>query len=102
MEGRNIVIGLAAILQTAMAPGQQARPPHRLGDHPAVVVKRLEARRGYDYASKFYPHPAWLYLRAQPPEEVAATATACRDKSPTGPGGQAVAPDCTSSAPDAE
>jgi hypothetical protein len=32
-----------------------------------VVVQRLQARQGYDYASKFYPHPAWLYLRLLPP-----------------------------------
>ncbi len=24
----------------------------------------------YDYASKFYPHPAWLYLRAEAPREM--------------------------------
>lgn len=26
--------------------------------------------QGYDYASKFYPHPAWLYLRAEAPREM--------------------------------
>lgn len=36
---------------------------HRLGDHPAVVVQRLHAQQGFDYASTFYPHPAWLFLR---------------------------------------
>jgi hypothetical protein len=36
-------------------------------DHPAVIVQRLHARAGYDYASKFYPHPAWLHLQAQAP-----------------------------------
>lgn len=25
---------------------------------------------GYDYASKFYPHPAWLYLSAEAPHEM--------------------------------
>ncbi len=25
------------------------------------------AKQGYDYASKFYPHPAWLYLYAEAP-----------------------------------
>ena len=40
---------------------------HRLGEHPAVIVKRLEASQGYDYQSKFYPHPAWLYLEADAP-----------------------------------
>lgn len=38
-----------------------------LGDHPAVVVQRLAAKQGYDYASKFYPHPAWLWLYAEAP-----------------------------------
>ena len=39
----------------------------KLGDHPAIVVQRLQATQGYDYASKFYPHPAWLYLAAEAP-----------------------------------
>ena len=39
----------------------------KLGDHPAMVVQRLQASAGYDYASKFYPHPAWLYLSAEAP-----------------------------------
>ena len=38
-----------------------------LGDHPAVVVQRLQASAGYDYASKFYPHPAWFHLSAEAP-----------------------------------
>lgn len=56
------VLGLAAA--TAAAEIDGALPP--AGDHPAVIVKRLEAGKGYDYLSKFYPHPAWLYLRATP------------------------------------
>ena len=39
----------------------------KLGHHPAVIVQRLHAKQGYDYASKFYPHPAWLYLYAEAP-----------------------------------
>lgn len=38
-----------------------------LGEHPAVIVQRLHAKQGYDYASKFYPHPAWLWLHAEAP-----------------------------------
>src|SRR5262245_65818974 len=38
-----------------------------LGEHPAVIVQRLYAKQGYDYASKFYPHPAWLWLYAEAP-----------------------------------
>jgi hypothetical protein len=44
--------------------------PHKLGDHPAIVVQRLYKAAGYDYASKFYPHPAWLRLYAAPPTEL--------------------------------
>jgi hypothetical protein len=39
--------------------------PHRLGDHPAIIVQRLHKAAGYDYASKFYPHPAGLRLYAE-------------------------------------
>ena len=48
---------------------------HKLGDHPAVVVQRLNKAAGYDYASKFYPHPAWLYLYAEPPADASDVAT---------------------------
>lgn len=51
---------LWAALSTAIAA--EPEPEHTLGDHPAVIVKRMEGQRGYDYAAKFYPHPAWLYL----------------------------------------
>ena len=43
--------------------------PRSLGDHPAVVVQRLYKAAGYDYASKFYPHPAGLRLYAEPPRD---------------------------------
>lgn len=39
----------------------------KLGDHPAIVARRVIAAQGYDYASKFYPHPAWLYLSTEAP-----------------------------------
>ncbi len=39
----------------------------KLGNHPAIVVQRMQAGAGYDYQSKFYPHPAWLYLSAEAP-----------------------------------
>ena len=48
----------------ALAPG--VARADKLGDHPAIVVQRLYATQGYDYASKFYPHPAWLYLYSEP------------------------------------
>ena len=44
---------------------------HELGDHPAVVVQRLYKAAGYDYASKFYPHPAGLRWYAEPPRDAA-------------------------------
>ena len=57
--------GLLAVALCAPAWAQQS--DRRPGDHPAVVVQRLQAQQGYDYASKFYPHPAWLYLQAEAP-----------------------------------
>jgi hypothetical protein len=39
----------------------------RLGEHPAVIAQRLHAKQDYDYASKFYPHPAWLWLYSEAP-----------------------------------
>ena len=55
-------------LVATMALGSAPAAADKLGEHPAVVAKRLHAAQGYDYASKFYPHPAWLYLLpAAPP-----------------------------------
>ena len=61
---------VAALL---LAPSARAGddPAHALGDHPAVVVQRLYKAAGYDYASKFYPHPAGLRLYAEPPRDAA-------------------------------
>ena len=62
-----IAVGLAFVFaQSARAEDEQV---HKLGDHPAIVVKRLEKTAGYDYASKFYPHPAWLHLYAEQPND---------------------------------
>lgn len=58
----------ATLLAVALcAPAAAQQTDRRLGDHPAVVVQRLHAQQVYDYASKFYPHPAWLYLQAEAP-----------------------------------
>jgi hypothetical protein len=65
-------------VQTVRADDEQS---HKLGDHPAVVVKRLEKSAGYDYASKFYPHPAWLHLYAQQPNDDVQVAAAEKDAS---------------------
>jgi hypothetical protein len=63
---------LACLCASAVAQAPAAKP----GDHPAVVAKRLHAQRGYDYATQFYPHPAWLYLRASAEPEAFAKAPA--------------------------
>jgi len=70
-------LALIALLAAAAALADDA-PPRRLGDHPAIVVQRLHRDAGYDYASKFYPHPAWLYLRTEPAFDAAALARAPR------------------------
>ena len=59
------LLAFAALI--TLAAGTQAQTAHHNGDHPAVVVQRLQAQAGYDYQSKFYPHPAWLYLSAEAP-----------------------------------
>lgn len=81
MNKGNFAIGMAVVVLAASAAAQTP-PARRLGDHPAVVVKRLEAHRGYDYASKFYPHPAWLYLRAAPPDAELAAGAGSREARP--------------------
>jgi len=58
---------VAAVPSGAFAQGVEQHP---LGEHPAVIVKRHSASEGYDYASKFYPHPAWLYWSAEPPRQL--------------------------------
>ena len=65
MNTTGITTALLAFALSTAAVAQQT--DDRLGDHPAVIVKRLYAQRGYDYASKVYPHPAWLYLHAESP-----------------------------------
>jgi|307.fasta_scaffold1105173_2 hypothetical protein len=73
---------LAALLAVPVARADDQN--HRLGDHPAIVVQRLQKAAGYDYASKFYPHPAWLRLYAAQPRDDAdgAMATAPSDPAP--------------------
>jgi hypothetical protein len=60
----------AALLLLTPSTHADGLPAHRLGHHPAVVVQRLAKSAGYDYASKFYPHPAGLRLyMAEPPRD---------------------------------
>jgi hypothetical protein len=51
------------------ALGLYAEAPREMGEHPAVLVARTWSKRGYDYASKMYPHPARLELYAEAPRE---------------------------------
>lgn len=62
----------AAILQPVQADetAQASNAAKRRGDHPAVVVTRMQGQAGYDYASKFYLHPARLVLESVPPREM--------------------------------
>lgn len=55
---------------TALSPTPASA--EKLGEHPAIIAARVFAAQGYDYASKFYPHPAKLYLLSQAPTEAAA------------------------------
>jgi hypothetical protein len=68
MKSASVIVFLTALatLRTACAHDE------RLGEHPAVLQARAWASAGYDYASKFYPHPAWLYLLPREPERGAA------------------------------
>ncbi|WP_280151682.1 hypothetical protein [Piscinibacter sp. XHJ-5] len=61
---------MAIATPTTFAQVPAAPAAGRLGDHPAVVVQRLQATAGYDYASRFYPHPARLYLLPASPDEL--------------------------------
>lgn len=79
---RNLI---AAALISALMPAAAladhvaARAPagnHR--DHPAIEVQRQLCKQGYDYASKFYPHPAWLYLYPEAPDVLLARRAAER------------------------
>ena len=60
-----ITAAIAAIIAAVPVLARADKP----GDHPAIIAQRLHAQKGYDYASKYYPHPAWLYLLAEPPRE---------------------------------
>src|SRR5947208_16514619 len=52
-----IMATIAAALLMLSASALAAGTEHALGEHPAVIVKRMYDKQGYDYASKFYPHP---------------------------------------------
>lgn len=73
-----LLITVAALAATMPAHAEGKPATHRLGDHPAVVVQRLQRTAGYDYASKFYPHPAHLYLLPASPDELERMQAAAR------------------------
>jgi hypothetical protein len=58
-------ISVNVILKLALAATPAVAEP--LADHPAIAARRVIAAQGYDHASKFYPHPAGLALRAEAP-----------------------------------
>jgi hypothetical protein len=67
-----LLVVIGSICAAAAAVAQDGSPPLRVarhGDHPAVVVQRLQARAGYDYTAQFYLHPAGLRLLAEAPRE---------------------------------
>lgn len=74
MSTRHWIHAVAALCTAAGCNVAAAQP----GDHPAVVVQRIAAKQGYDYASKFYPHPAWLYLLPESPDAMLARRQARR------------------------
>jgi hypothetical protein len=63
--------------------GQQ---PGELGEHPAVLVHRNWSKRGYDYASQMYAHPAGLALSLEAPREMGEPQVAARPRGEPGSG----------------
>jgi hypothetical protein len=61
------LIATTLLVLAATAPVYAQQSDHRLGEHPAVIVKRLSQHQAYDYASKFYAHPARLYFSTEAP-----------------------------------
>ncbi|MFC4314738.1 hypothetical protein ACFPN2_37080 [Steroidobacter flavus] len=83
MKSRFILI--TAILATGVGFGVSsnsvASPPEaqasaQLGDHPAVVVARMQAKRGIDPNTFIVAHPAGVRQLAASPTATASTATA--------------------------
>jgi hypothetical protein len=67
------VTAVAADTDTSSRLGERPAiidAPREMGEHPAVLVHRNWSKRGYDYASKMYPHPARLTLYAEAPREM--------------------------------
>ena len=77
-----IMATIAAALLMLSASALAAGTEHALGEHPAVIVKRMYDKQGYDYASKFYPHPARFYLYSEAPKETTDQATSAAVRLP--------------------
>jgi hypothetical protein len=60
----------------ALADSADAKASAKLGDHPAVVVARTQAKRGIDTNKFIVAHPARLQLLAASPTATPATQTA--------------------------
>lgn len=73
-----LLMAIAAPAAFAQAHPLGTPATGHLGDHPAVVIQRLQRTAGYDYASKFYPHPAHLYLLRASPDELEQMRRAAR------------------------
>jgi hypothetical protein len=74
---------ITAILATAgfsLSTNAVASPPdtqaHVMGDHPAVVVARTQAKRGIDPNTFIVAHPAGPRLLAASPTAIASNASA--------------------------
>ena len=67
-----VTLALAMNVNAAPGSAEPLQTEHPLGEHPAVIVKRLQAQQGIDYASTFYPHPAWFFLRTDAERPVAS------------------------------
>ncbi len=89
LHASTLLMAIAAPAAFAQPTSPSAPPTARLGDHPAVVVQRMQRTAGYDYASKFYLHPAHLYLLRASPNELeqmnAAARAALIDSTPDDP-----------------
>lgn len=72
-----VIVSASMVFAASVQPvqagetGQEAIAATRPGDHPAVVVARMQSKAAYDYASKFYLHPARLALESVPPRVLA-------------------------------
>jgi hypothetical protein len=64
------------VSSNAVADSSDARTSAKLGDHPAVVVARTQAKRGIDPNTFIVAHPARLQLLAASPAATTSTQTA--------------------------